>query len=179
MATEDRPASNTTAGPTVPAPRQHDSDQEGARPAGARHARAKHAGARLAGTAHGDIAHGDIAHGDIAQGNGGQPEGATEPTPARASADRVLERTRLSGTWVAIGCFVAVLALLLIFIMQNDIHVSINFFGAHSDVHLGVALVLAAVCGALLVLFAGMARILQLRARARKHRRTVRKAASR
>jgi uncharacterized integral membrane protein len=36
---------------------------------------------------------------------------------------------------------------------------------------LGVALLLAAVCGVLLVAFAGAARIVQLRATARRHRR--------
>jgi uncharacterized integral membrane protein len=79
---------------------------------------------------------------------------------------------------MAIGCFAVVLVFLLIFIVQNDARVSVSFFGTHSDVYLGVALVLAAACGALLVTFAGMARIMQLRGRARKHRQTIKKAAS-
>lgn len=95
----------------------------------------------------------------------------------RTSAGHVLERTRLGGTWVAIGCFAVVLLVLLIFIVENGNSVSVSFFGAHGHLPLGVALVLAAVCGALLVMFAGMARILQLRTRVRRHRRAVRKAA--
>jgi uncharacterized integral membrane protein len=101
-----------------------------------------------------------------------------QPSHVHASAEQVLERTRLGGTWVAIACFAVVLVFLLIFIIQNDSPVSISFFGAHVQLNLGVALVLAAVCGALLVLFAAMARIMQLRGRARKHQRTVRKSAS-
>jgi uncharacterized integral membrane protein len=117
----------------------------------------------------------------------GPRQHTTEPAgaPSRAqpshvkSAEHVLEGTRLSGTWVAVGCFAVVLLFLLFFILLNDSQVHINFFGAHVQMHLGVALVLSAVCGALLVALAGMARIMQLRGRARKHQRMVGKAASR
>ena len=120
---------------------------------------------------------GDAWQGDTGQVDPERPEGAQAPSPAQASADHVLQPTRLSGTWLAVGCFLVLLVILLIFIAQNDTHVSISFLGTHTDVYLGVALVLAAVVGALLVMFAGMARIMQLRARARKHRRTAHKAA--
>ena len=43
--------------------------------------------------------------------------------------------------------------------------------GAHGHLPLGVALLLAAVCGVLLVVLAGAARISQLRTVARRHRR--------
>ena len=43
--------------------------------------------------------------------------------------------------------------------------------GAHGHLPLGVALLPAAVCGVLLVVLAGAARISQLRAVARRHRR--------
>ena len=96
-----------------------------------------------------------------------------------ASAEHVLERTRLGGVWVAIGCFAVVLVFFLFFITQNNSLVSISFLWMHVQLYLGVALVLSAVGGALLVTFAGMARILQLRSRARKHRRMVQEAARR
>ncbi|MGH3171075.1 MAG: LapA family protein [Trebonia sp.] len=67
--------------------------------------------------------------------------------------------------------FAVVLVLLLIFILQNSHTVDVSYFGAHGHLSLGVALLLAAVCGILLVAFAGTARIMQLRATARKHRR--------
>ncbi|MCW2931743.1 MAG: putative integral rane protein-like protein [Actinomycetia bacterium] len=149
MAREDRPASNTTAGPAVPGPRRPATGQ------------------------------GDAEHGDIEQSDTGQSEGTEAPSPAQASVKHVLEHTRLGGIWVAVGCFLVVLVFLLVFILQNDKSVNVSFFGAHANLYLGVALVLAAVCGALLVMFAGVARIMQLRSRTRKHRRATRKAAAR
>jgi uncharacterized integral membrane protein len=154
MAREDRPASNTTAGPAVPGPRWHAN--------------------RQAESGHDDTGQADgTGHDDT-----GQSEGTEALTPARASAERVLAHTRLGGIWVAAGCFLVVLVFLLVFILENDSRVSVSFFGAHATLYLGVALVLAAVCGALLVMLAGVARIMQLRSRTRQHRRAVRKAAA-
>jgi lipopolysaccharide assembly protein A len=110
------------------------------------------------------------------------PTGGAAPPPRPAPArqpDHELQRTRLSGVWVAVGCFTVILVLLLIFILQNSRTVDVSYLGAHGHLPLGVAMLLAAACGALLVTFAGMARILQLRATARKHRRADRKAAKR
>jgi uncharacterized integral membrane protein len=72
---------------------------------------------------------------------------------------------------VAVGFFAVVLLLLLIFILQNGSQVSVNYLGAHGHLPLGVALLLSAVCGVLLVVLAGAARISQLRTVARRHRR--------
>jgi uncharacterized integral membrane protein len=72
---------------------------------------------------------------------------------------------------VAVAFFAVVLLLLLIFILQNPAEVSVSYLGAHGHLPLGVALLLAAVCGVLLVVLAGAARISQLRAVARRHRR--------
>ena len=101
----------------------------------------------------------------------------------RAPAQEVREvpqehtRTRVSGVWVAIGFFTIVLLFLLIFILQNSHSVDISYLGLHSRLPLGVALLLSTVCGVLLVVLAGTARILQLRAAARRHRRADAKAA--
>jgi len=73
--------------------------------------------------------------------------------------------------WVAVASFAAVLLLLLIFILQNSRTVDVSFFGAHGHLPLGVALLLAAVAGILLIGLPGAARIVQLRATARRHRR--------
>jgi uncharacterized integral membrane protein len=72
---------------------------------------------------------------------------------------------------VAVGFFAVVLLLLLIFILQNGTQVSVSYLGAHGHLPLGVALLLSAVCGVLLVVLAGAARISQLRTVARRHRR--------
>ena len=119
-----------------------------------------------------------------------QPGRAQRPAPGQAvpkpatpgqplPPDHALQRTRLSGVWAAVGCFTVILVLLLIFILQNSRTVDVSYLGAHGHLPLGVAMLLAAACGALLVTFAGMARILQLRATARKHRRADRKRARR
>jgi uncharacterized integral membrane protein len=101
----------------------------------------------------------------------------TETPPTTAPADHALKRTRAGGTWAAIACFAVLLLFLLIFILQNGHEVAVSYLGANGHVPLGVALLLAAVCGALLVVLAGMARILQLRTTARRHRRLDAKAA--
>ena len=104
------------------------------------------------------------------------PPAPAEPAPAgsappHAAPPLKIKRTRTSGLWVAVGFFAVVLLLLLIFILQNGKQVSVNYLGAHGHLPLGVALLLSAVCGILLVVLAGAARISQLRTVARRHRR--------
>jgi uncharacterized integral membrane protein len=89
-----------------------------------------------------------------------------------------IKRTRTSGIWVAVGFFAVILLLLLIFILQNGTQVSVSYLGMHGHLPLGVALLLAAVSGVLLVVLAGAARISQLRATARRHRRVDAKRAA-
>ena len=108
---------------------------------------------------------------------GGTPPGTATPSAPAPAPDHTLKRTRAGGTWVAIACFAVLLLFLLIFILQNGHEVAVSYLGANGQVPLGVALLLAAVCGALLVVLAGMARILQLRTTARRHRRLDAKAA--
>ena len=94
-----------------------------------------------------------------------------EPAPSLTAPPLKIKRTRTSGVWVAVGFFAVVLLLLLIFILQNGTQVSVSYLGAHGHLPLGVALLLSAVCGVLLVVLAGAARISQLRTVARRHRR--------
>ncbi len=101
------------------------------------------------------------------------PEPGAPPTRAAPAPppQPTAKRTRISGLWVAVGFFAVILLLLLIFILQNGQQVNISYMGAHGHLPLGVALLLAAVCGVLLVVLAGTARISQLRATARRQRR--------
>src|SRR6185436_1144715 len=106
-----------------------------------------------------------------------------EPAAPRAATAHPLpqhriKRTRTGGIWVAVGCFAVILLLLLIFILQNNTDVSVSYLGMHGHLPLGVALLLAAVCGVLLVVLAGTARIGQLRATARRHRKVDAKRAA-
>ena len=66
------------------------------------------------------------------------------------------------------------LILLLIFILENTQSLKISYFGASGHVALGVALLLAAVGGALVVGILGAARIAQVRRHAKRHSRSGR-----
>ena len=90
----------------------------------------------------------------------------SEPPPQRKA-----RHARLSGLWLAITFFAVVLVLLLIFILQNSAAVKITYFGAHGRLSLGVALLLSAISGALLVILASVTRVSRVRAAARLHRR--------
>ena len=102
------------------------------------------------------------------------PAAAPPPLPPQHR----IKRTRTSGIWVAVAFFAVILLLLLIFVLQNGTQVSVSYLGMHGHLPLGVALLLAAVCGVLLVVLAGAARISQLRATARRHRRVDAKRAA-
>lgn len=82
-------------------------------------------------------------------------EGSFEPAKASPSRTGVL--------WVTMVLSAVVLILLLVFILQNSTDVKVSFFGAHGRLPLGVALLLSAVCGLLLVAVPGTGRIVQLR----------------
>jgi len=108
------------------------------------------------------------------------PQQAAPPTavPPPLPPQHRIKRTRTSGIWVAVGFFAVILLLLLIFILQNGTEVSVSYLGMHGHLPLGVALLLAAVSGVLLVVLAGAARISQLRATARRHRKVDAKRAA-
>ena len=72
-------------------------------------------------------------------------------------------RTRLSAAFVGAVAGLLVLVFLLIFILENTESVTVNFLGASGRLGLGIALLVAAVAGALIVAILGVARIAQLR----------------
>jgi uncharacterized integral membrane protein len=78
-------------------------------------------------------------------------------------------RSRTGGVWVAVVVAAVVFLLLLIFILQNGQRAQVSFLGAHGHLPIGVALLLAAVFGVLLVALPGTARIIQLRMLSRRH----------
>ena len=63
------------------------------------------------------------------------------------------------------------LIIVMIFIIQNTHAVNIGFLGAHLRLSLAVALLFAAIAGALIMTAAGTARITQLRLIMRRDRR--------
>jgi uncharacterized integral membrane protein len=79
-----------------------------------------------------------------------------------------LPHSRVGEVWVAAVLFALVLLLLLIFLLQNGQRAEVSFFGAHGQLPMGVALLLAAVFGILLIALPGTARIVQLRMLSRR-----------
>jgi uncharacterized integral membrane protein len=88
-------------------------------------------------------------------------------------SDRIrVPRSRIGELWIAAVAFALVLLVLLIFVLENGQRAEVSFFGAHGHLPEGVALLLAAVFGVLLVALPGSARIVQLRLLERRRRRS-------
>jgi uncharacterized integral membrane protein len=103
------------------------------------------------------------------------PAEAEVAAPADAEptlAEHTIDPTRTSMVWTMVGIGVVLLVAILVFILQNGQRVRVRFLMVDGTLQLGVALLFAALLGALLVLVAGAARVLQLRVVARRHRRT-------
>ncbi|WP_219419250.1 LapA family protein [Pseudonocardia nigra] len=106
--------------------------------------------------------------------DGPVPEGPTVPTPGAPTHDEhtrptPVGRSRTGGLWTSLILSALVLLFLLIFILQNNVPVQINFLGLSGTLPTGVALLFAAIAGLLLVAIPGGLRILQLRRAARRH----------
>lgn len=95
-------------------------------------------------------------------GSGTRPESAQPPV------------TRAGVVWATIVTALVVLILLIVFFLQNQDTVRVRFLWLDGFVPLGLALFIAAVAGGVLVAVAGAIRILQLRALARRAKRTPR-----
>lgn len=92
------------------------------------------------------------------------------PTAETAEGRPEIPRTRTARAHNALIAGAIVLILLLVFILENTKSVKISYFGAGFQMPLGVALLLAAIGGALLVGIIGTARIVQLRRSVRRQR---------
>ena len=74
--------------------------------------------------------------------------------------------TRAAVVWTFTIVAILVLILLVIFMMQNQAQATVFFLGFEGQMALGVAMLLAAVGGAVVVAIVAAVRIVQLRARA-------------
>jgi uncharacterized integral membrane protein len=95
-----------------------------------------------------------------------QDEGGPAGPPADLSEDpgaKPPRQTVAGRVWVSIGFAVVLLVLLIIFIAENSRDVTISFLGANGTLSLALAMLIAAVAGALITLLVGTTRILQLR----------------
>jgi lipopolysaccharide assembly protein A len=93
--------------------------------------------------------------------------------PAAPAPKSGRTHTRIRGMRTSLIAAAAGLIVVMIFIIQNAHAVNISFLGAHLRLSLAVALLLAAIAGALLMAAAGTARITQLRRIMRRDRRTA------
>lgn len=99
-------------------------------------------------------------------------EHGTHSTAATTGHESAV-RTRTQGLWTAAAAFTLVLLLLAIFLLQNGQRVEVSYFGADGRLPLALAMLLSTVAGALLVLSAGAARVLQLRRAVRREHRAA------
>ena len=92
----------------------------------------------------------------------------SDPSSGPSAGAPAVRHSRTGGLWVGLILSAVVLLLLLVFILQNSEPVLISFFALEGVLPTGVALLLAAIAGILLVAIPGSLRILQLRRAARR-----------
>ncbi len=85
----------------------------------------------------------------------GQDFTPTPGTPTRSGG-------RTAVLWTALICGAIVLILLLIFIIQNNVPTRFEYFTAQFQLPLGVAMLLAAIAGALVMALVGSVRMVQM-----------------
>jgi uncharacterized integral membrane protein len=100
---------------------------------------------------------------------GTPPDPVATPGEYLVSPQSAVKFTRAAALWSALIVGFLILILLLVFIMQNTDSTTIHFFVWEWNLPVGVAILLAAVCGGLLTVAAGTARIIQLRRAAKRN----------
>jgi uncharacterized integral membrane protein len=100
-----------------------------------------------------------------------KPPGATAPAHDDDAKPResAVKFTRTASVWTSLTAGFLILIVLLIFITQNTASARFAFLGWRWSLPLGVAILLAAVCGGLITVLAGTARIYQLRRAAKRN----------
>ncbi len=126
--------------------------------------------------------------------NPAQPSPAVEPTPATqpspaapspatgqppgsapgAGPSLEVRRTRTGTLYVASIVSLLLAVVVIIFIVQNQHGATVHFLPWSFHLPLGVVILAAAVAGGLVVVLISLARVLQLRLAARRHRRSHR-----
>lgn len=92
---------------------------------------------------------------------------ADPASPTKTGAPRL---TRASAVWFAVAAALLLLVMLIVFILQNPTKVEVHYLGLSGTLSLGMALLIAAVGGGVVVAIAGVARVTQLRLNARRAR---------
>jgi putative membrane protein len=97
-------------------------------------------------------------------------EAQTSSTETEASHQRQSDiptpqnkKSKVATVWVTLAAFLIILILLIVFILQNSTSVHISYLGSHGTVQFGLAMLIAAVAGAVLTFLIGTTRIIQLK----------------
>ena len=85
------------------------------------------------------------------------PEPTATPGEYLVKPESAVKFTRAAALWSALITGFLILIVLLVFIMQNTDSTTIDFFGWEWNLPVGVAILLAAVCGGLLTVAVGTA----------------------
>jgi uncharacterized integral membrane protein len=78
---------------------------------------------------------------------------------------------KTAGLWISLVLGAIVLVLLLIFVLQNNQTAGFTYFSASFDLPLGIAMLLAAIAGALVMALVGSVRMVQMSWTIRKLRK--------
>jgi uncharacterized integral membrane protein len=109
----------------------------------------------------------------VASSKGAPPDPTATPGEYFVSPQSAVKFTRAAALWSALIVGFLILILLLVFIMQNTDSTTIHLFAWEWHLPVGVAILLAAVCGGLLTVAAGTARIIQLRRAAKRNFKAI------
>jgi uncharacterized integral membrane protein len=104
-------------------------------------------------------------------GDDNRVETTTPRATTRAKRDNRFRHTRTSAAWAAVTVAVLLGVALIDFIAQNTRDVRIEFFSTSGRIPIAVALLAAALAGAVVVLAIGVGRVTQLRLTMRRQRR--------
>jgi uncharacterized integral membrane protein len=104
---------------------------------------------------------------ELTSGVGGEPA-EKQTSPVREPVK--LAPTRTSGMWLGVWAGVIMVIFVIIFVAQNTASVEINFLWMSGEISLALALLIAAVAGAVIAMAVAAARILQLRRMVRRAR---------
>lgn len=108
-----------------------------------------------------------------------QPKGSAPETAPKQDSDKneakqeskpnnKVKQTRTGGAWMALIMGIVALALLLVFILQNQDNVDVSLFAWEFSVPLGVGFLFAALFGAVIMACVGAVRMFQLRRQIKK-----------
>ncbi len=100
---------------------------------------------------------------------------ASRPVEDVTSPPQKVPFTKTAAAWWSLIAGVLILIVLLIFIAQNLDSTTVHFLGWRWSAPTGIAFLVAAICGSLITVLAGAARMFQLRRVAKKGLQTNRK----